>query len=184
MHLSPALLAVPALGLALAGCGGGGERVSGPPPTAPDRITVTSPAFRDGGTIPKRYSCDGEQVSPPLRWSGVPSGARELALLVEDPDASGGTFVHWVLFKLGPGLNGLAEGKVPNGARRGKNSAGKSAWAGPCPPGAGAPHHYEFTLYALRTTLDQPDGAAADAVRSAVAHNALARGQLVGRFGR
>jgi Raf kinase inhibitor-like YbhB/YbcL family protein len=183
MHLSRPLLALPALGLALAGCGGG-DRVSGPPPAAPDRITVTSPAFRDGGTIPKRYSCDGEQVSPPLRWSGVPPDGRELALLVEDPDASGGTFVHWVLFKLPPSLNGLAEGKVPNGARQGENSAGKSAWAGPCPPGGDAPHHYEFTLYALRTPLDQPDGAAADAVRSAVAHSALARGQLVGRFGR
>jgi Raf kinase inhibitor-like YbhB/YbcL family protein len=183
MHLPRALLALPALGLALAGCGGG-DRVSGPPPSAPERITLTSPAFKAGGTIPKRYTCDGRQVSPPLRWTGVPPDARELALLVEDPDAPGGVFVHWVLFKLGPGLRGLAEGKVPNGARQGQNSAGDNGWAGPCPPGGAAPHHYEFTLYAVRTTLDQPDGAGADAVRSAVAAAALARGRLVGRFGR
>jgi Raf kinase inhibitor-like YbhB/YbcL family protein len=183
MHLARALLALPALGLALAGCGGG-ERVSGPPPAAPDSITLTSPAFKNGGTIPKRFSCDGEQLSPPLRWRGVPNAARELALLVEDPDASGGTFVHWVLFKLPPSLDGLAPDTVPNGARQGTNSAGKSSWAGPCPPAGDAPHHYEFTLYALRRPLGQPDGADADAVRSAVAATALARGQLVGRFGR
>jgi Raf kinase inhibitor-like YbhB/YbcL family protein len=183
MHLPRALLALSALGLALAGCGGG-DRVSGPPPSAPERITLTSPAFKAGGTIPKRYTCDGRQVSPPLRWKGVPRAARELALLVEDPDAPGGAFVHWVLFKLGPGLRGLAEGKVPNGARQGENSAGDDGWAGPCPPGGATPHHYQFTLYALRTTLDQPDGAGADAVRAAVAAAALARGRLVGRFGR
>src|SRR5919198_755927 len=137
---SRALLALPALALALAGCGGG-DRVEGPPPRAPDRITVTSPAFKDGATIPKRYSCDGANVSPPLRWRRVPGDARELALLVEDPDAPGGSFVHWVLFKIAPGLHGLAEG-------------------------------------------DEPNGAAAEDVRSAVAHSALARGQLVGRFGR
>ena len=183
MPLSRALLAFPALGLALAGCGGG-ERVSGPPPPAPDRITVTSPAFRDGGRIPTKYSCDGQEVSPPLRWRGVPTDARELALLVEDPDASGGTFVHWVLFKLPPSLGALAAGRVPNGARQGQNSAGKDGWAGPCPPGGDPPHHYEFTLYALRTPLDQPDGASPDAVRAAVARSAVARGRLVGRFAR
>src|SRR5919198_2741869 len=140
---SRALLALPALALALAGCGGG-DRVEGPPPRAPDRITVTSPAFKDGATIPKRYSCDGANVSPPLRWRRVPGDARELALLVEDPDAPGGSFVHWVLFKIAPGLHGLAEGEVPNGTRQAKNSAGDDKWAGPCPPGGDPPHHYEF----------------------------------------
>jgi Raf kinase inhibitor-like YbhB/YbcL family protein len=178
-----ALLALPAVGLALAACGGG-ERVEGPPPSAPDRITVTSAAFRDGGTIPRRYSCDGDEVSPPLAWKGVPDGARELALLVEDPDAPGGTFVHWVLFKVPTGTDRLVEGDVPAGARQGENSAGKAAYAGPCPPKGDAPHHYEFTLYALKSALDLPDGAGADEVRAAVANAALARGRLVGRFGR
>ena len=178
-----ALLALPALGLALAACGGG-DRVTGPPPSAPDRIALTSPAFTDGGTIPRHYSSDGGDVSPPLAWLGVPSGARELALLVEDPDAPGGTFVHWVLFKLAAVTRGLSEGKVPAGARQGKNSAGNAAYTGPCPPKGDAPHHYEFTLYALSSALDLPEGAAPDEVRSAVATAALARGRLVGRYGR
>jgi Raf kinase inhibitor-like YbhB/YbcL family protein len=177
-----ALLALPALGLALAACGG--DRVEGPPPAAPDRIELTSSAFDDGGTIPVKYSCDGDEVSPPLAWSGVPDDARELALLVEDPDAPGGTFVHWVLFKIPADRDGLAEGEVPDGARQGKNSAGDASWAGPCPPEDDEPHHYEFTLYALRSAIDLPDGASADDVRSAVSDAALARGRLVGRFGR
>jgi Raf kinase inhibitor-like YbhB/YbcL family protein len=178
-----ALLAISALGLALAACGGG-DRVEGPPPSAPDRITVTSPAFEDGGAIPERFSCDGDNVSPPLRWTGVPSGARELALLVEDPDAPGGTYVHWVLFKLAPDLDGLAAGKVPRGARQGKNSAGDGKYAGPCPPKGDQPHRYEFVLYAVSSPLDLAAGAAADDVRAAVGDAALARGRLVGRFGR
>ena len=178
-----ALLALPALGLALAACGGG-DRASGPPPAAPDRIELTSTAFDDGGTIPVQFSCDGDDVSPPLAWSGVPGGARELALLMEDPDAPGGTFVHWVLFKVPADREGLASGEVPQGARQGKNSRGDAGYAGPCPPEDDEPHHYEFTLYALSETIDLADGATADDVRAAVADAALARGRLVGRFGR
>jgi Raf kinase inhibitor-like YbhB/YbcL family protein len=178
-----ALLALPALGLALAACGGG-DRAEGPPPAAPDRIELTSPAFEDGGRIPVKYSCDGDEVSPPLAWSGVPGGARELALLVEDPDAPGGTFAHWVLFKLRPGRDGIAEGEVPAGARQAENSKGDAGYAGPCPPKGDDPHHYEFTLYALSSPIDLPDGAPAGDVRAAVSDGALARGRLVGRFGR
>jgi len=178
-----ALLAFPALGLALAACGGG-DRAAGPPPAAPERISLTSSAFDDGGTIPQRFSCDGEEVSPPLAWTGVPDDARELTLLVDDPDAPGGTFVHWVLFKVPADRERLAAGEVPDGARQGENSRGDAAWAGPCPPKGDDPHHYEFTLYALSSPLDLPDGAAADEVRDAVGKAAVARGQLVGRFGR
>jgi Raf kinase inhibitor-like YbhB/YbcL family protein len=178
-----ALLALPALGLALAACGGG-ERASGPPPSAPDRIELTSSAFADGGTIPERFSCDGDQVSPPLAWRGVPGDARELALLVDDPDAPGGTFVHWVLFKVPAALHALEAGELPDGARQGENSRGDAGYAGPCPPEGDEPHHYEFTLYALSSPLDLPDGAAADEVRDAVGEAAIARGQIVGRFGR
>jgi Raf kinase inhibitor-like YbhB/YbcL family protein len=177
-----ALLALPALGLALAACGG--DRVEGPSPAAPDRIRLTSPAFEDGATIPVKYSCDGDDVSPPLSWSGVPGGARELALLVEDPDAPGGTFVHWVLFKLPADRDGVAEAEVPDGAHQAENSEGDTGYAGPCPPKGDAPHHYEFTLYALSSAIDLPDGAAAEDVRAAVSDRALARGRLVGRFGR
>jgi Raf kinase inhibitor-like YbhB/YbcL family protein len=177
-----ALLALPALGLALAACGG--EKVAGPPPAAPDRIALTSPAFKADGTIPERFTCDGADVSPPLEWSGVPDDARELALLVEDPDAPGGTFVHWVLFKVKPGPTTLAEGAVPDGARQGTNSFGDAKYAGPCPPEGDAAHRYEFLLYALSSPLDLEAGAAAADVRAAVDDAALARGRLVGRFDR
>jgi Raf kinase inhibitor-like YbhB/YbcL family protein len=178
-----ALLALPALGLALAACGGG-ERAEGPPPAAPDRIALTSPAFDDGGSVPVRYTCDGDNVNPRLRWTDVPGGARDLALLMEDPDAPGGTFVHWVLFKIPADSTGIPEDSVPRGARQGKNSTGDASYAGPCPPKGDEPHHYEFTLYALKSAIDLPDGAAAGDVRAAVAKAALAQGRLVGRFGR
>lgn len=177
-----ALLALPALGLALAACGG--EKVEGPAPAAPDRISLTSPAFAAGGTIPEQFSCDGADVSPPLRWTGVPDDARELALLVEDPDAPGGTYVHWVLFKVKPSREGIAEAEVPDGAREGENSSGDASYAGPCPPEGDAAHRYEFLLYALSSPLDLEAGAAAADVRAAVKDAALARGRLVGRFGR
>jgi Raf kinase inhibitor-like YbhB/YbcL family protein len=146
-------------------------------------MQVSSPAFTNGGTIPKRYSCDGDEISPPLRWTGVPADGRELALVVDDPDAPGG-FVHWVLFKLAPDLEGLSDNEVPAGAREAKNSAGGSDWAGPCPPPGDDPHHYRFTLYALRAPLSEKDGADADTVLSAIQGAAVARGRLVGRFGR
>jgi Raf kinase inhibitor-like YbhB/YbcL family protein len=169
-------------GLAAAGCGG--DKPSEPLPAAPPTLTLSSPAFRDGGTIPVRFTCNGAGTSPPLAWSGVPADARGLALLVEDPDAPGGTFVHWVLFNIPGGTRALDEGEVPAGARQAKSSTGKAAYTGPCPPKGDAPHHYEFTLYALKSALDLADGAAADDVRAAVAKAALARGRLVGRFGR
>jgi Raf kinase inhibitor-like YbhB/YbcL family protein len=175
-------LTASAAAAAIAGCGGG-DTVKGPPPPAPDRIRVTSAAFASGQTIPRRFTCAGAQVSPPLAWTGVPAGAEELALLVEDPDAPGGTFVHWVLFKLAAGTRRLAEGAVPRGARQGTNSRGEAEYAGPCPP-AGPAHHYEFLLYALSSPLDLPAGAAGDEVRAAVRDKAVARGRLVGRFGR
>ena len=168
---------------ALAGCGGG-DRVEGPPPAAPVSITLRSPAFADDATIPKRYSCDGNGVSPPLAWTGVPAGARSLALLMEDPDAPGGTFVHWTLYSLPPGTRRLAEGKVPAGARQGENSFGDSAYGGPCPPEGKGAHRYVFTLYALRDTELPDAGAKPEAVRGAIAGHALARGTLTGRFAR
>jgi hypothetical protein len=129
--------------------------------TAPATITVTSPAFVDGGTIPVRYTCDGENVAPPLRWSGVPADARGIALTVEDPDAPGGTFVHWVVLDLPPSAT-----SVPPDT---------PGYKGPCPPKGDRPHRYVFTVYALRepvTGRDQIGGAA------------IARGTLTGRYGR
>jgi Raf kinase inhibitor-like YbhB/YbcL family protein len=169
--------------VAFAGCGGA-ERVSKPPPRAPARMALSSPAFASGATIPVRFTCAGAGTSPPLRWSGVPAAARSLALLVEDPDAPGGTFVHWTLYALKPGLRALAAGAVAAGARQGANSAGGTGWTPPCPPGGDRPHRYVFTLYALSRPLGLAAGAAPGAVHDAVARVALARGELVGRFQR
>src|SRR3954469_10274202 len=137
-----------AAALVLAGCGGGdgGEKVSGPPPAAPASMRLTSPAFRDGGEIPSAYTCAGAGRSPALAWRGVPSGTQSLALLVEDPDAPGGTFVHWTAWDIPAGTRSLPVDAKPR--VQGESSAGKLGWAPPCPPG-GSPHHYVFTIYAL-----------------------------------
>lgn len=167
--------------LVLAGCGGG-ESAKAPP--ARDAIALRSPAFADGGTIPARFTCASVGKSPPLAWSGVPSSARELALVVIDPDAPSGGFVHWVLFHLSPGLRRLPAGGTPDAAREAVNSAGDTAWAPPCPPKGDAPHHYEFTLYALKAPLALEDGAKADEAVAAIGRSAVVRGRLMGRFGR
>jgi Raf kinase inhibitor-like YbhB/YbcL family protein len=158
--------------------------VEGPPPAAPDRLTLTSPAFPPGGTIPTRFTCDGEDVSPPLAWTGTPPGTRSLALLVEDPDAPGGTFVHWTLYDLPPRSARLGAGEVPAGAREGESSFGDRGYGGPCPPEDDEPHRYAFLLYALRSPLGLEAGASPGGVRGAIAEHAIARGRLTGRFGR
>ncbi|HET6728007.1 MAG TPA: YbhB/YbcL family Raf kinase inhibitor-like protein [Jiangellaceae bacterium] len=147
-------------------------------------ITLRSPAFADGDTIPGVYTCDGDDVSPPLAWSGVPSDAAELAVVVEDPDAPGGTFVHWVLWGLDAGQSGLDEGHVPAGAREGRNDFGRVGWAGPCPPRGSDPHHYAFTLLALSNPLAVEPGASADTVKRAADSEVLAEGRLTARYGR
>jgi Raf kinase inhibitor-like YbhB/YbcL family protein len=147
-------------------------------------IVVSSDAFGDGQTIPTSFTCDGSDVSPPLRWSGVPDEAVELALLVEDPDAPGGTFVHWLLWGLAPGVSELPEGSVPDGARQGTNGFGKLGWGGPCPPRGHGPHRYVFTLHALAEPLHVDEGATADQLRAAIEGKVIAQGQLIGLYGR
>ena len=166
--------------LALAGCGD--DKVSGPPPAAPERIVLSSPAFSQGETIPKAFTCSGQGQSPPLRWRGVPPEARSLALLVEDPDAPGGTFVHWTAWDIAPGTSSLAAGAKP--PRQGRSSGGDTGWTPPCPPEGKGAHRYVFTLYALRARLGLESAAKPDEVRSAIGEQALARGDLTGRFGR
>jgi Raf kinase inhibitor-like YbhB/YbcL family protein len=165
----------------LAGCGGG-DTPSEPLPKAAATIRLSSPAFDDGGTIPDRFTCSGEGVSPPLRWSGVPARARELELLVEDPDAD--RFVHWTLLAIPPKTAALAEGRVPAGSVQTENGFGDNRWGGPCPPEGDGPHRYVFSLYAADAPLDLGADASPDDVRSAVAEHALGRGTLTGRFGR
>ena len=174
------VLMVGLAGLAACSSGGGEPRRER---DLPERITVSSAAFYDGGAIPRRFTCSGENVSPPLRWSGVPQGAAEVALVVDDPDAPKGTYVHWVLVGLDPATERLAEGTVPAAARQLPKSAGKAAWTGPCPP-AGPAHHYRFTVYALRQEPEVARDADPEAAVEAIEAAATARGRLVGTFGR
>lgn len=160
--------------LALAGCGGTRRQQS-----APKTITLSSPAFAPGGAIPKPYACP-QSTSPPLRWSPVPAGTRELALEMIDPDAPGGPFVHWSLARLSPSLRGLAAGQtVPPGAVAGRNSRGTVGYYGPCPP-PGETHHYVITLLALSAESGLSSGFPIGALPS----QALARGVLTGTYRR
>lgn len=151
-------------------------------------IQLTSPAFTAGTPIPVQYTCDGQDLSPPLRWSNVPAEAKSLALIADDPDAPMGTWVHWVLYNLPPGTAELPEGlstseTLPNGAKQGMNDFRRLGYGGPCPP-RGNPHRYFFKLYALDTELSLKSGATKkDLVRAMEGHT-LAEGQLMGTYKR
>ncbi|MEW6515441.1 MAG: YbhB/YbcL family Raf kinase inhibitor-like protein [candidate division FCPU426 bacterium] len=136
-------------GLLAAGCATRPE--SGPAAaTEVSGMKISSPAFQTGQPIPARYTCDGEDLSPALSWSGVPAGAKSLAMICEDPDAPMGTWVHWIVINILPAASGIPEsGPLPAGAVEVKNSFGKTAYGGPCPPGG--THRYFFRLYALDT---------------------------------
>lgn len=150
----------------------------------PSAMTVTSPAFGSGGAIPARYTCSGADVSPPLAWSGAPSGTRSLALTVIDPDAPGRPFVHWVVFNLPSDATDLAEGvRQPEGAIAGRNDFGSSGYRGPCPP-PGSAHHYHFKVYALDGELSLHPGASESSFQEATKGHVLATGELVGTFKR
>jgi Raf kinase inhibitor-like YbhB/YbcL family protein len=144
-------------------------------------MTVSSTAFTDGAAIPRRYTCDGEGLSPPLSIAGAPSATQELAVLVEDPDAPGGTFVHWVAWGIDPAQGALAEAASPPGA--GTNGFGRDGYGGPCPP-PGPAHRYVFTVFAVSRELDLRPGASADDLRRAVRDSVLAEASLTGRYGR
>lgn len=146
----------------------------------PTAIDVTSSAFGADEEIPVVHSCAGQNISPPLAWTGVPDEARELALVVDDPDAPRGTFTHWIVFGLPPSTSSVDENSVPAGAKQAKNSAGRAEYAGPCPPSG--THHYRFTVYALDASLELPDGVSTDRALDAISEHAIAQGQLVGLF--
>lgn len=149
-------------------------------------MKLTSSAFAEGTLIPRKYSCDGDDVSPPLAWSDVPAGARSLALICDDPDAPVGTWVHWVVFNLPPTVMGLSEGvpaqKAAAGGMHGANSWRRLGYGGPCPPSG--THRYFFKLYALDTTLALDNTATAKDVQAALAGHVLAQAQLMGKYQR
>ena len=147
-------------------------------------MKLTSPAFGDGAPIPARYTCDGENVSPELRWSDVPDDTSSLALTCEDPDAPRGTFTHWVIWNLDPTEGGIRAGDVPKGARQGRNDFGHVGYGGPCPPPGHGVHRYFFTLYAVSTEIGLPEGATIVQVRDALRDVTLAAAQLLGTYER
>lgn len=170
------------------------EEVAEPEPEPPPAeegaptLSVSSSAFKAGEEIPAKYTCDGENVSPPLGWSDVPAGTNSLALIMDDPDAPSGAFAHWVLFNLLPYTRELPEGIPPDGqlasgALQGKNDLGKVGYFGPCPP-RGDVHHYRFTLYALDQPLDLAAGASKEQVLPAMQGHILAQGELAGTYQR
>lgn len=144
-------------------------------------LSVTSDAFEDGGQIPTRYTGDGEGVSPPLTISGVPDGTAELALLCEDPDASSGTFVHWVAWGIDPERPSLAEGEQPLGV--GTNGFRTTGYGSPKPP-PGSEHRYKFTVFALSGELDMPASATAEDLRDVTEDLVLDTGSITGRYAR
>jgi Raf kinase inhibitor-like YbhB/YbcL family protein len=154
----------------------------------PMSFQISTPAFSHGDSIPKKFTCDGQDISPKLSWTNPPAGTHSLALIMDDPDAPAGTWVHWVLYDLPPDARDLAEGlakqeQLPGGSRQGRNDFRKVGYGGPCPP-PGKPHRYFFKLYALDAKLNLKASATkADLERTMQGH-ILAQAELMGRYGR
>jgi Raf kinase inhibitor-like YbhB/YbcL family protein len=159
-----------------------GEGAGGGDPGAV--VDLRSPAFNDHTIIPARLSMDGDNSSPPLDWSEPPEGTVELALLCEDPDAPGGTFLHWLLTGIDPSRRSLGEGEQPPEATAWENDYGERGYGGPKPPVGDGAHRYFFRLFALDAPLELSPGADLDEVRAALDGRRLATGTLVGLFAR
>jgi Raf kinase inhibitor-like YbhB/YbcL family protein len=153
------------------------------------KVTVTSPAFEAGRAIPAKYSCQGEDISPPLKWEGAPADTKSFALICDDPDAPGGTWVHWVIYNLPAATSSLPENMpksefLQNDAIQGANSFNKTGYGGPCPP-AGKAHRYFFKVYALDKGFIVKKGQLGkDELLAAMRGHILAQGQLMGTYKR
>jgi Raf kinase inhibitor-like YbhB/YbcL family protein len=147
---------------------------------------ITSNAFRSGSSVPKKFTCDGPDVSPALSWTGAPAKTKSFALIVDDPDAPVGTWVHWVLYNLPSDTRNVAEGtpkdpRLPNGALQGRNDFGKVGYNGPCPP-RGSAHRYFFKIYALDSQMGLKPGATKADLERAMKGHTLDQAQLIGTF--
>jgi Raf kinase inhibitor-like YbhB/YbcL family protein len=146
------------------------------------KLDVSSSAFSEGQSIPEKYTCDGQNVSPPIKWSGAPANTKSIAIICEDPDAPSGTFTHWVLYNLPGTTKELAEGSS-GGGKEGMNDFGKKGYGGPCPP-PGRPHRYYFRVYALDTASLGDAGRSKEEVTAVMQGHILAQGQLMARYKR
>lgn len=144
-------------------------------------MKLTSSAFTHNGIIPSEFTCDGSDLSPPLSISDVPSNAKSLALIMDDPDAPVGTWDHWIVFNIPPSTKEIIKGKEPNGIA-GKNSWGRTGYGGPCPPSG--THRYLFKLYALDTELNLPKGSPKKNLEAAMQGHILAKAELMGTYKR
>ena len=145
-------------------------------------MNLGSPDFREGGSIPERFTCDGKNLSPSLKIDGVPKEARSLILVVDDPDAPGGNFTHWLMWNIAPDVAGIATNSLPTHAVQGVNDFGKNKYSGPCPPSG--THRYFFRLYALDKSLVLPSSSKRDALDSAMRGHVISEATLVGTYTR
>ena len=142
-------------------------------------MKITSSAFHEGSNIPSKFTCDGSDASPPLQITGVPSEAKSLVLIADDPDAPSGLFTHWLVWNIPPQTGSIAEGSAPQGVQ-GANDFGKSGYRGPCPPPG--THRYSFKIFALDRELELRSGAKRSQVDAAMKGHVIAQGELVGRY--
>ncbi len=178
------LAAVTAFVVALAGCAGESASPDIPAPEGDyggGSMEISSSSFQDSGDIPAEHTCDGEDVSPELSISGVPEGSKSLALVMEDPDAPTGNFVHWLAWNIPPETKTINRGEEPEGSQ-GTNDFGNAGYGGPRPPSG--THRYYFRLYALDTTLDVEQGASKDELESAIEGHVIDKAELMGRYSR
>jgi len=164
-------------------------QIQKPAPAQKTSFKITGRFFENGGSLPSKFTCDSLNLSPGLKWEGAPAGTKSLALIVEDPDAPNGDWVHWVAYNIPATTNSLDEGvpaiaKLPNGTQQGVNSFGKSGYGGPCPPKGKGIHRYFFQLYAVNTTLNlSPKSTDSTDLKQALEGHILATAQVVGKFG-
>jgi Raf kinase inhibitor-like YbhB/YbcL family protein len=176
--------------LVLASCGGedSAPKVFDPASSVITVIEFSSPAFGDGEPIPMQYTCDGDDMSPPLRWSDVPAGTRSISIILDDPDAPGSIFRHWSLYDLPSATRSLKEaqptsGKLQNSTRQGKNDFDATGYRGPCPP-RGEEHEYLFFIYALSEPLKLGENATPSEVSNAIRGRVLGTGSFTGMYAR
>jgi hypothetical protein len=145
-------------------------------------MSISSPAFENNGTVPQKYTCDGSDINPPLKITGIPSSAKSMALIVDDPDAPAGIWVHWLVWNIDPGTPEIKENSVPSGAVQGLNDFRKKDYGGPCPPSG--THRYFFKLYALDKRLDLKSGASKADLEKTMAGHIVGQAELVGLYSR
>ena len=145
-------------------------------------FTLSSDAFEHGAPIPRRHTCEGEDLSPPLTWTDAPGGTRSIALIVDDPDAPRGTFTHWLAWGIDPGAGGLGEGEAA--PIEGRNGFGETGYRGPCPPPGHGPHRYFFRLHAVEEQPELAPGADKAALERVLAALTLAVAELIGTYER